>query len=115
VQFVHQRDASGLDCQTASPYLWNTMTRIMLAFLALLTGLVASGAPAAQRACPLNGMEVGAAATPSRGERVEQRQGVAAQSEQPVWAERRSDCGQKPVRKPVYIPSVQLGIDRARE
>ena len=91
------------------------MTRIMLAFLALLTGLVATGAPAAQRACPLNGMEVGAVATPSRSERTEQRQGVAAQSEQPVWAERQGECGAKPRRKPVYIPSVQLGIDRARE
>ncbi|MET0587630.1 MAG: hypothetical protein ABWZ75_03830 [Novosphingobium sp.] len=90
------------------------MTRIMLAFLALLTGLVATGAPAAQRACPLNGMEVGAAATPARAERTEQRQGVTARSEQPAWAERR-ECGQKPPRKPVYIPSVQLGIDRAHE
>ena len=81
----------------------------------LLAGsFLATGAPAAQRACPLNGMEVGAAATLSRGERTEQRQGVAAQSEQPAWAERR-ECGQKPPRKPVYIPSVQLGIDRAHE
>lgn len=91
------------------------MTRIMLAFLALLTGLVATGAPAAQRACPLNGTEVGAAAIPSRGERTEQRQGVAARSDQPVWAEQRDECGQTRVRKPVYIPTIQLGIDRARE
>lgn len=92
------------------------MTRIMLAFLALLTGLVATGAPAAQRACPLNGTEVGSVAIPSpAAERATQRQGVAAQSPRPEWGERRSECSGKTVRKPVYIPTIQLGIDRARE
>jgi hypothetical protein len=90
------------------------MTRIMLAFLALLTGLVATGAPAATRVCQLSGTEVGSVAIPTPGERKAQRQGVAAQAPQPEWADRRTDC-QKPIRKPVYIPTVQLGVDRAHE
>ena len=91
------------------------MTRIMLAFLALLTGLVATGAPAATRLCSVDGAEVGSVAIPSAGERAAaRRQGATAPAPRPEWQYRRSDCV-KPVRKPVYIPSVQLGIDRARE
>jgi len=91
------------------------MTRIMLAFLALLTGLVATGAPAATRICSVDGAEVGSVAIPSAADRASARRlGVTAQAPRPEWQTRRSECP-KPVRKPVYIPSVQLGIDRARE
>lgn len=90
------------------------MTRIMLAFLALLTGLVATGAPAATRVCPVSGTEVGSIAIPLPGERAAQRQGVAEQAPQPEWTDRRSDCRASD-RKPVYFPTVQLGIDRAHE
>ncbi|PLK26266.1 hypothetical protein [Novosphingobium sp. TH158] len=92
------------------------MKRIILAFLALL-GLVAQTAPAQARICGIGSEQIGAVAGPRT-----QAQALAAQALPGVAAqvrpERRDrDCSfpQSSRKRPVYIPSVQLRVDRALE
>ncbi|MFM5930175.1 MAG: hypothetical protein ACKOPQ_04635 [Novosphingobium sp.] len=92
------------------------MKRIVLALLALL-GLVAQTAPVQARICGVGSEQIGAIAAPRT-----QRQALAAQiqpSPSPTAKVDRKDRDCQPVaterKRPVYIPAVQLGIDRARE
>ncbi|WP_310533369.1 hypothetical protein [Novosphingobium sp.] len=92
------------------------MKRIILAFLALM-GLVAQGAPVQARMCGVGSEQVGAVSSV----RV-QRQALTAQvapSAAAVAKPDRKDRDCTPAaaerKRPVYIPAVQLGSDRARE
>jgi hypothetical protein len=91
------------------------MTRLLLTFLALLTGLVAHSAPAAARVCDVSGAQVGALDAPLAAVR------SAAQGQQVGGPRARCEvvavergC-RKPPRQTVFLPTVQLGPDRARE
>lgn len=91
------------------------MNRILLALLALLTGLTVQAVPAEARMCAGNETEVNACES-ARGS----VRGAASQSAQAPAAriEKRDRDGtrNKPVtRSKVYIPSVQFGPDRALE
>lgn len=92
------------------------MKRIVLALLALL-GLVAQSAPVQARLCGVGSEQIGAIAGPRA-----QGQALAAQAVPGAVAkvrpERRDrDCTspQAERKRPVYIPSVQLRVDRALE
>ncbi|MCW1402691.1 hypothetical protein OKA06_10225 [Novosphingobium sp. MW5] len=90
------------------------MKRIVLAFLALL-GLVAQSAPVQARMC---GVEQVGAVTAVRA----QRQALTAQVAPSAAAVAKPDRKDRECtstaterKRPVYIPAVQLGSDRARE
>lgn len=92
------------------------MRRILLAFLALL-GFAAQISPVQARVCGAGVAQVGVAA-PLRGaaRALTARTAIAAQSA--IRAQPRVDgCGNSaPARQPqVYVPTVQMGIDRAHE
>ena len=92
------------------------MTRILLAFLALL-GLVAQAAPAEARVCGVGVTQVGMVA-PARGisRALASRTADAAQPG-PGAQPRHDGCSPAvPTKRPeVYVPTVQMGIDRAHE
>jgi len=95
------------------------MKRIVLALLALL-GLVAQSAPLQARICGTGGSEIGAqvgvviAARP-QGQALGAST-VAGDAAVSNLDQRTRECAQ-PVerRRPVYIPTVQLRVDRALE
>lgn len=92
------------------------MTRILLAFLALL-GLVAQAAPAEARVCAAGVAQVGMVA-PARGvARALASHTVAAAQPGPGAAPQFDGCSRSvPAKRPeVYVPTVQMGIDRAHE
>jgi len=95
-------------------YLAPTMLRRILTALALLTGLAAAGVPAEARlvSTVTQQVEAGAQGTPAGPQTpcttAPQRNGVTGSGDQ------QADC--RP-RRPViiYLPTVQLGTDRALE
>jgi hypothetical protein len=104
----------GVDEMLHKAYLTRTMLRRILACLALITGLAAIGTPAEARMMVDFGQQVENSPTASQGSQ------QAPCSDLPQRANSRG----KPVlqrgcapRKPIviYIPTVQLGPDRARE
>ena len=95
-------------------YLTRTMLRRVLACLALITGLAALGTPAEARMIMDFGQQVENSPTASQGSQQvpcsDLPQRVNAQGKiasQPACAPRRPIV--------IYIPTVQLGPDRARE
>ena len=92
------------------------MRRILLAFLALL-GLAAQVAPVQARVCGAGMTEIGVAA-PLRGapRALAARTAIAAQAA--TRTEPRLDGCNRTIllkRPQVYVPTVQMGIDRAHE
>ncbi len=92
------------------------MKRIILAFLALL-GLVAQTAPVQARVCGVGSEQIGSIVVPRA-----QRQALTAQvlpSAGPISKVERKERDCAPAtserKNPVYIPAVQLGVDRSRE
>lgn len=98
----------------AQAYLNRAMLRRILACLALITGLAATGTPAHARMMLDYGHQVENSASTSQGS----SQASCSVSGQRVNAQGKviaqPGC---PPRKPIviYIPTVQLGTDRARE
>lgn len=91
------------------------MTRFFLTLLALLTGLVAQDSPAQARVGGLSQTEIGAVHTAGAVANVSARgHSVAAPAPR---GERVPGVQPLPRRpgNPVFVPSVQLGVDRARE
>lgn len=92
------------------------MRRILLAFLALL-GLAAQVSPVQARVCGSGVAEIGVVTAPRGASRaLAARTAIAAQGAirtQP----RVAGCGASaPAHRPqVYVPTVQMGIDRAHE
>jgi hypothetical protein len=95
-------------------YLARTMLRRVLACLALITGLAALGTPAEARMMMDFGQQVENSSTASQGS----QQAPCADLPQRVNAQGKvvTQPGCAP-RRPIviYIPTVQLGPDRARE
>ncbi|MGE3692882.1 MAG: hypothetical protein AB7F98_16020 [Novosphingobium sp.] len=91
------------------------MNRLFLAFMALLAGLLAQGGPAQARDCAAGASQVGAVQAPFAQIRVAVKEqaanGPKARREVPV---KDHNCG-KPPKPTVYLPTVQLGSDRAHE
>mgnify|MGYP000151953244 CR=1 FL=1 len=91
------------------------MNRLLLALLALLTGLAAQVSPAQARLSGASDTEIGAV----EGMRSAARTALPAQSiSAPVVRQERREqeaARSKPVRSRVYIPSVLFGVDRAFE
>ncbi len=95
-------------------YLYRHMTRFLLTLLALLTGLTMQTAPANARMCGAGETEIGAVESLPGGEKVAaQERGTTAPRARREWRGRRGCPRIQP--QPVYIPTVQLGIDRAHE
>lgn len=91
------------------------MIRFVLTLLAFVTGLSAIGPTAEARVCGLGSAEIGAVETIASGDRVAARtQGPSAPKARREIALRQPGCAHSG-RRPVYIPTVQLGPDRARE
>ena len=90
------------------------MNRFILALLALLTGLAAQVAPAQARMCGVGEAEIGSIEVARGGSKAVARQ-VAAAEQPAAVPHRERDTRVRPPRPPVYIPSVQLGPDRALE
>lgn len=95
-------------------YLTRAMLRRILTCLALITGLASVGAPAEARMMLDYGQQVENAPSTSQGGQ------QAACNTLPARLNRQSKTTAVPAcppRKPVviYIPTVQLGPDRARE
>jgi len=92
------------------------MNRLLIALLALLTGLVTQVAPANARLCGASDTEIGAVECNRATARATAPQ--AAQSDAaPARAERREREGKgaRATRPRVFIPSVLFGPDRAFE
>lgn len=91
------------------------MKRIILALLALL-GLVAQSAPLQARMCGADSAQIGVMVAPRA-----QGQALGANTATTESAANKADKRERncsaPVerRRPVYLPSVQLGSDRALE
>jgi hypothetical protein len=95
-------------------YLCRHMTRLLLTLLALLTGLTVQNVPAQARICGASESEIGAIESSPGSEKVAaQERGATAPRARREVQGRRSCMRVRP--QPVYIPTVQLGIDRARE
>lgn len=98
----------------AKAYLNRAMLRRLLACLALITGLAATGTPAHARMMLDYGQQVENSASSTQG---------SAQTPCNLPSQRVNAQGRTvvqpgcPPRKPIviYIPTVQLGPDRARE
>jgi hypothetical protein len=91
------------------------MTRLLLTLLALLTGLTSVATPASARVCAVGGAEIGALEAPLGAVRIaipgQQVNGPRAR--QGTLAVNRN-C-RKSTRPVIYLPTVQLGVDRALE
>jgi hypothetical protein len=91
------------------------MIRFLLTLLAFMTGLAAIAPEAEARSCGLGTAEVGAVESLPAGDRVAVRQqGVVAPRARRDGGFRQTGCVRQP-RRPVYIPTVQFGPDRAYE
>jgi hypothetical protein len=91
------------------------MIRFVLTLLAFMTGLAAIGPQAEARACGLGAAEVGSVEQAPGGDRIAVRQqGPAAPRARREGAIRQPGCPRSP-RRPVYVPTVQFGPDRAFE
>lgn len=91
------------------------MTRLLLTLLALFTGLVASGASAEVRVCAINEAASGVLGDSAGEERIAAHdQGVSAPRARRLLPGQRAACAWSQGRK-VYLPTVQLGPDRAHE
>ncbi len=106
----------GVDVRFAAPYIPPVMNRILLALLALLTGMMTQVAPAQARMGGGSDTEIGAvesvrgAARPAAAP----TQVIAA----PVARQERRDREAtriRPARARIFIPSVLFGPDRALE
>lgn len=95
-------------------YLTRAMFRRLLACLALITGLAATGTPAQARMILDFGQQVENSAAAVQGVQQPVCPPQAQRSNAQGKASTRTGC---PPRKPIiiYIPTVQLGPDRARE
>jgi hypothetical protein len=92
------------------------MIRLLLTLLALLTGLVAQTAPAQARMCGVSETEIGAVEGARSGSRTAAGQSSAIDA--PVARQERRDrefARVRPASIRIYVPTVQLGIDRAHE
>ncbi len=92
------------------------MNRFLLALIALLTGLVTQVSPAQARISGAEGVEIGAVVAGRSAARTSVSQPVAIDA--PVTRQERRERSFSrghPQRQSVYIPSVQLRIDRAHE
>ena len=104
-----------IDWRGGITYRFAAMNRLLLTFLALLAGLLAQGGPATARECRTGASQVGALEVPLEqirvAAKVQANSGPKARREVLV---RESGCRKPPVTT-VYLPTVQLGPDRARE
>ncbi len=91
------------------------MIRFLLTLLAFMTGLAAIAPEAEARNCGLGTAEVGAVESLPSGDRVAVRQqGIVAPVARSTGNTRQTGCPRQP-RRPVYVPTVQFGPDRAFE
>ena len=91
------------------------MIRFLLTLLAFMSGLAAIGPEAEARGCGLGAAEVGAVESLPSGDRIAIRQqGIVAPVARRDSAPRQTGCPRQP-RRPVYVPTVQFGPDRAFE
>ncbi|MDG6079786.1 hypothetical protein E3U23_11355 [Erythrobacter litoralis] len=89
------------------------MLRQLLAFLALITGFAALYAPAQAAVASSANVEVQRTAEAEPGTQTVDAACLRRQKAQRLRGETPSPCASKPVV--VYLPTVQLGPDRARE
>ncbi len=100
-----------------APHLYShPMTRVLLALLALLTGLTVQAAPAQARLCGAADTELSASACERgaaaiKGAQAQASEGTAARAERREREIQRA----RPAGPKVFIPSVQFGPDRAFE
>lgn len=90
------------------------MIRLLLTFLAVLTGLGANADAASARMCNGQGAEIGVIEALRSGDRAVPCPTSSARPEATVEPARKATRAPLP-RKPVYIPTVQFGPDRAYE
>ncbi len=105
-----------LDAAPDRDYIRPAMNRIFLAILALFAGLAAEATPVFARMAGAGDTEIGVTETGRGSARPSAVQ--AAPLEAPIARQERRDRGAMPVRpaRPrIFIPSVQLGVDRALE
>ncbi len=91
------------------------MNRFLLALLALLTGLAAQVAPAQARMMGTGEAEIGAVEVARGGAKAVASQVGISEVTVPATQHRERDPRVRPIRPPIYIPSVQIGVDRALE
>jgi len=103
-----------VDAFAINAYLTWAMLRQLLTLLAILSGLAAAGAPAQARISGFDGVQLEAAR-----ERVPACEALQqSRSAMPLEAHARSAVGGLSCPRPIVtivIPTVQLGVDRARE
>ena len=104
-----------MDGINQSAYIGGPMNRLLLTFLALLAGLLAQGAPAQARAIAAGTSQIGALEAPlAQSGAVAQVQvsgHLAARHE----VQDASGLSGRLAPPAIHIPTVQIGIDRARE
>lgn len=94
-----------------------TMNRVLLALLALMTGLIAQAGPVHARINGTAETEIGLADGKGGSARASagQSQAVSAPVARKERREREAQRASRPGRGRVYIPAVLFGIDRAYE
>jgi hypothetical protein len=91
------------------------MNRALLALLAILTGVLAQVAPVQARIVGVGGTEINATEGARAGDRQSATRQTAARPQVARQAQRSERTSSVPPRKPVFIPAVLLGTDRALE
>lgn len=91
------------------------MTRLILALLALLTGLAAQVAPAQARMGCVGEAEIGSVELARGAAKATARQASASELPGPSAPRRERDPRIRTIRPAIFIPSVQFGPDRAFE
>lgn len=104
-----------MDGINQSAYILRSMNRLLLTFLALLAGLLAQGTPAQAREIAAGASQIGVVEVPmaqiGAAAQVQVDRGTFARREVP---EEIGLFG-KALALAIQAPTVQLGIDRARE
>ncbi len=107
---------AALDAAPERDYIHPTMNRIFLAILALLAGLAAEATPVFARMAGAGETEIG---TTEAGRGSARPSAVQASPiEAPIARQERRDRDAvrvRPARPRIFVPSVQLGVDRALE
>lgn len=103
-----------MDAARFDPYLTGEMLRQFLTLIAIVTGLAAAGAPAQARVAAFDGVQMETARERVPACETRQLSSAARHPDLLGFGAARAPYCPRP-RVTIVIPTVQLGIDRARE
>jgi len=113
--FVHGDCRCGLDARVANPYLARMTSRLFLTLLAILTGLSVQGSDGQARASSARAAEIGAVLAVASANASQAKASAPAIPEKVAEAEVPATLVFEPQASAFRAPTVETGVDRARE